>query len=433
MGKFILSFFANFFSILDVYVKGEPADPLESSKLDLPSSTDVEAPQRKIYSIRPGGLAGYLAALTGHPSFVTIRAKTDAYIGFLSKSSMDRMCEKYPMVLLALGKRLVTEISPLVLHIDFALEWVQVNAGKVLFRQGDKISDCVYVVLNGRLRSIEERKSTEPEVVHEFGQGESVGELEVLTKTARPATVHAIRDTELARLPKTLFNALALRHPEITIQISRLIASRSRDLLQRNHASSGSNMNLKTVALLPVADGVPVLEFADKLRESLLNIGASSMILDSTSVTYALGKHAFSRLAKLKIMSWLTEHEESVRLVIYVADLGANNSWTQWCIRQADCILLLGLEEQSKDIGDIERLMLNLKTTARKELVILHPSRHIEKGTTRQWLEPRPWIQAHHHVRLCFQFSFILHRYNYLCFGHPTICLPPSTGIHSLI
>ena len=59
-------------------------------------------------------------------------------------------------------------------------------------------------------------------------------------------------------MPKTLFNALAIRHPEITIAISRMIATRSFkntriDPFQNGAASGNNNMNLKTVAILPVS------------------------------------------------------------------------------------------------------------------------------------------------------------------------------------
>lgn len=52
-----------------------------------------------------------------------------------------------------------------------------------------------------------------------------------MTETTRPATLHAIRDTEIAKFPKSLFNSLALEHPGITIQISKIIASRMRALV----------------------------------------------------------------------------------------------------------------------------------------------------------------------------------------------------------
>jgi hypothetical protein len=38
-------------------------------------------------------------------------------------------------------------------------------------------------------------------------------------------------------------------------------------------------------------------------------------------------------------------------------------------------------------IGEYERLLLSMKTTARKELVLLHPDRSVIPGSTRQWLK----------------------------------------------
>lgn len=38
-------------------------------------------------------------------------------------------------------------------------------------------------------------------------------------------------------------------------------------------------------------------------------------------------------------------------------------------------------------IGEYERLLLTTKTTARKELVLLHPERHVIRGLTREWLK----------------------------------------------
>jgi lysophospholipid hydrolase len=38
-------------------------------------------------------------------------------------------------------------------------------------------------------------------------------------------------------------------------------------------------------------------------------------------------------------------------------------------------------------IGEYERLLLTTKTTARKELVLLHPRRFVVPGSTREWLK----------------------------------------------
>lgn len=86
---------------------------------------------------------------------------------------------------------------------------MQVDAGQVLWRPNDG-SDSFYIVINGRLRAISET-SEGVRIDGEYGQGETVGELDVITSEPRRNTVHAIRDTELIRMPRTLFNAVSAR------------------------------------------------------------------------------------------------------------------------------------------------------------------------------------------------------------------------------
>ena len=38
-------------------------------------------------------------------------------------------------------------------------------------------------------------------------------------------------------------------------------------------------------------------------------------------------------------------------------------------------------------LGEYERLLLSMKTTARKELILLHPDRCVPPGSTREWLK----------------------------------------------
>ncbi|KAI8638318.1 hypothetical protein BD408DRAFT_373694 [Parasitella parasitica] len=397
---------------------------------------DQEKVKKPLFIIKPGGLAGYLDALTGFPSFVEIKAKTDTYVGYISKKRLDRITDKNPSVMLKLANQLVGHVSPLILHIDISLEWMQVNAGQIICREGEP-SDAIYMVLHGRLRTIHEKKEGAIEILGEFGHGDSVGELEVLTGVPTSSTLHAIRDTELARMPKTLFNALALRHPEITLQISRMVAFRSLQLVMHRNSSGSSgsqspnilhlktsadasaaissitsngpnsypelygrnNVNLKTIGIIPVNSSVPISEFAESLKTELLHsVGATCALLNSAFVTTMMGKYAFSRLGKLKMASWLADQEEKYRIVLYLADSGVTSQWTRTCIRQSDCILLVGLGEGDPSIGEYERFLINMKTTARKELVLLHSERSCASGTTQNWLKNRLWIQAHHHI-----------------------------------
>lgn len=104
-----------------------------------------------------------------------------------------------------------TANTPVVLHIDGSLDWVQVNAGQVLWRPDD-VSDSFYIVINGRLRALIDKEGGGVSIVAEYGQGDTVGELDVITSSPRRTTVHAIRDTELIRMPQTLFNAISSRY-----------------------------------------------------------------------------------------------------------------------------------------------------------------------------------------------------------------------------
>lgn len=82
-------------------------------------------------------------------------------------------------------------------------------------------------------------------------------------------------------------------------------------------------------------------------------------------------------------------------------DTNVNSPWTQTCINQADCILLVGLAEGSPEIGEYERFMLGMKSTARKMLVLLHPEKYSAPGLTRAWLRNRMWINGgHYHMQM---------------------------------
>jgi lysophospholipid hydrolase len=130
-----------------------------------------------------------------------------------------------------------------------------------------------------------------------------------------------------------------------------MIASRVRSevdsstRLRPTESPRSSNVNLKTVAVLPSSRHVPVEAFSRKLFAALESIGAPSFYLNQSSVSDHLGRHAFTRMGKLKAAGWLAEQEQKYRIVLYVADSPVTSSWTQTCIRQvrhiAVCLLIL--------------------------------------------------------------------------------------------
>lgn len=125
-------------------------------------------------------------------------------------------------------------------------------------------------------------------------------------------------------------------------RLLRIIASRVRDEVDSTSTRPGlprpelglNNLSLKTVAIMPSSRSIPIEAFAKKLQSSLQDIGAPTALLNQTSIGRSLGRHAFTRMGKLKVAGWLADQEQRYRTVLYVVDSPVNSTWTQTCIRQ---------------------------------------------------------------------------------------------------
>ena len=53
-----------------------------------------------------------------------------------------------------------------------------------------------------------------------------------------------------------------------------------------------------------------------------------------------------------RLSSWLGQQEDIHRIVLYQSDSGLT-PWTQRCIRQADCIIIVGLGEKEPTVGEV--------------------------------------------------------------------------------
>lgn len=376
-----------------------------------------------LHRINDGELAGYLGTLIGSKSFVDITTTEETYVAFLSREFFEYIGEKYPRVELSFAHHLMKVLDKKLYFTDYALEWMHATAGAPLYLQGEP-ANGIYIVLNGRFRAIGKQETesnssdkVDYQILGEFGQGQSMGEIEVLTKSKRLSTLVAIRDGEIARIPRTLFEMIALTNPSIMVNISRIVANRvNKDgrLMATTFTSAiaptthikdeplvQNFTNYRTISLLPVSYGsVPVDEFAEKLAHSLEKVGKSVKILNQSTTLSNLGKYAFDKLAKLKLSGFFSELEEKYDIVIYLSDTPVNSDWTKTCIQQGDCILLLANGEGSPDVGEYERLLVQTKTTARTELVLLHPEKYVEPGLTNAWLKSRIWVHSHHHIQM---------------------------------
>ena len=361
-----------------------------------------EGEAEKSFNYRQGAMLGYLESFTGFKAMATIFAETEVYVGFISKYNIERLIDRYPSAVLTLSKRILNCLSKIIFQIDFALEWVQVEAGHIIYKEGEE-ADAIYIVLNGRVRTYR-KKNEKIEIIMEYGAKDRVGEIDVLTNSKRRYCMHAIRDSDLAKLPKSLFKAISTINPQMSLKMSRLIANRLNDVYKMKFPRSSDiqrvkNQNLKTVAILPV-NNVPLDLFSAKIKEAFDFLGLKSKLLTKSKVLSLLGKHAFSKFGTLKLSNWLSSLEEDYDIILFIGDATINYSlWNQRCITQADCCLLVAQANDKSSVTDFERYFLSIKTTARKELVLIHNTKFVESMSTSWWLR-KQYINCHHHIEM---------------------------------
>jgi HlyB family type I secretion system ABC transporter len=98
--------------------------------------------------------------------------------------------------------------------------------GSVIVREGDE-ADAFYVIAAGRARVIKQREQGEEIPLNVLRPGDSFGEIGLLERTTRTATIRTSSDVELFRLDRSVFTALVENYPEIREYFELQIKHRS--------------------------------------------------------------------------------------------------------------------------------------------------------------------------------------------------------------
>uniref|UniRef100_A0A452RID0 Uncharacterized protein n=1 Tax=Ursus americanus TaxID=9643 RepID=A0A452RID0_URSAM len=328
-----------------------------------------------LFVVRPGEMVGQLAVLTGEPLIFTIKANRDCSFLSISKAHFYEIMRKQPTVVLGVAHTVVKRVSSFVRQIDFALDWMEVEAGRAVYRQGDK-SDCTYIVLSGRLRSVIRKDDGKKRLAGEYGRGDLIG-------VVGPGSL------------------LTMPCPGVTTR--GLLPPSSGACHQFGLHTAGSKWdsgnpasNLSTVAIMPVSEDVPLTAFALELKHALSAIGPI-LLLTSDNIKQRLGSAALDSIHEYRLSSWLGQQEDIHRIVLYQAD-STLTPWTQRCVRQADCVLIVGLGEQEPTVGELERMLESTAVRAQKQLVLLHREDGPAPSRTVEWLNMRSWCSGHLHL-----------------------------------
>jgi NTE family protein len=205
------------------------------------------------------------------------------------------------------------------LRLEFA--WLSLPGGQTLFYEGE-VGDSLYVVVTGALAVVVRNEEGGADIIARIRPGETIGEMALISGEPRSATVTAVRDSELLRLDKPVFEEMVERFPGAMMPLVWQLVRRLRQATHRETTPPPP----RTIAVLPVAAGVAGAAMARGLVAALAAQGGKIELIDTAE--------------ELRPTEWFAALEARRDLVVYLAD-PAPTMWTRLSIRQADRVLLV--------------------------------------------------------------------------------------------
>jgi NTE family protein len=259
-------------------------------------------------------------------------------------------------------------------------DWFGLPGGTQLSRDGEN-DRAVFLVVTGSLGVFVDEEESPRRLVATVPAGETVGEMSLLTGESHSAVLVALRDTELLRIGPKAFDLLLTRYPRVMLNLLKLVVRR----LRQTTRGGAQQSRPKTFAVVPLQRGLRDSPVARGLAETLIKMGAKAAVLDSA--------------ASDETTEWFNRFEAEHDVVFYQGD-EPDSTWTSFCLRQADRVLLVARADERLPLHPFERRYFNRELGAPPELLLLHPSSNARPGLP-QHIELRSDLFAtHHHIRI---------------------------------
>jgi predicted acylesterase/phospholipase RssA len=264
---------------------------------------------------------------------------------------------------------------------------VTARAGEVVIAEGDPPGDA-YIVVAGRLQATASTEDGRMIVVGELGPGDVLGEMALLTREHRSATVTAVRDTRLLRISDEEFTGLVKTAPDLLLDVTRVVVSRFEKFMHERRRPA----RVGVVGVIPAGFDPAHHDFAARFAEASPDhrIG----VISRDRILSDLG----SEPRDWEVTSYLHAVEVDHDLTLLVADED-DSEWSRRCARQADVNLLIGRVDRLDVKGPAEAALDMAGAGYRPPLhLVLMQGGGAPSGTPAT-LDARA-VDRHHHVRL---------------------------------
>jgi len=308
--------------------------------------------------------------------------------GMLGLSAGDG--HKYELLRTILKRHFHSDDGHLIETIRSEAEFVDLQSGELLFRQGER-SDDVYFLLSGRLRAHTEDGGKRT-ILGEIGRGETVGELALFTDEPRSASIVALRNSALVKVTRRQVERAFAVSPPIALQMTRTIIERFR----RSERQRAAPIIPVNVCLLPISSGIDAAAFARDIRAARDQDHTAIAIIDPPEI----GRRFGANPARDAVADYIDDVEARSKAVYLVTD-GTESDWTRLCLQHSDEVVLLADAKQDPRLAAVEQRYLTGETpvsVARQTLMLLHDVDTRSPRGTARWLSARPSVR-HFHIR----------------------------------
>ncbi len=208
---------------------------------------------------------------------------------------------------------------------------MRLPAGEWLFRRGDD-GDALYVVRTGRLQVVDEPSDA---VIRELGRGDALGELALLTRAPRSASVRAARASDVLAIDHDAFEDLLASAPALSRSLTRVLAGQLRDAHTPVPSARPAPV---TVALVSLDDAGS--DWLSHPLHKALRAHVHAVRLDGSEAARSDAGPSDPSHAAVVYGPVLDRAEADAGLVLLAAGSVARaDPWTEFCIQQADRIL----------------------------------------------------------------------------------------------
>ena len=234
-----------------------------------------------------------------------------------------------------------------------------------------EIAEEMLFVISGGLRVSRRDATGKLMLYNEIRPGMSFGEAGLILRQPRAADVTAVRDSTVAVLSRSDYEALLSEYP---LPINQVFVRTIYDYLRHAEAVS-VRRHAQTFVVIPLHEDAGCHEVASSLARAFSAMGRCHHLVPPAVPSGALSARKAHAPSDQDLATYQDALEEESDFLVYEAQASASD-WTLRCFRQADQVIFVARANAPAHESGLERQLKQLPDFAMKRmhLAVLHPA-----------------------------------------------------------